>query len=81
MGRCIQTEAEEEFAQLYHLAVPGPHQFDQFADMSLNQGKIRHLFPDKHGTDQLARVVPLLAVGGENAVTKKVFPFRMELFA
>ncbi len=81
MGRCIQTEAKEELVQRDHLSVAWAHQSDQFADMSLNQGEIRHLLPDKHGPDKLARIVPLLPVGGEDAVTEKVFPLRMELIA
>jgi hypothetical protein len=49
--------------------------------MPFEEIQVTNSFADEHRSDELTGIMPLIAVGSEDAITQKWFPFFMESFA
>ena len=81
LTRCdtISLVPEEKLGYVNLLTSPA-HKIEQLRNMLLKDIQIADPVPDELRSDQLPTIVPLLAIGGEDAVAQKVLPVFMEWF-
>lgn len=70
LGGRVDGVAEEEVLEVDGAAVVGD-QLQQIGHLRLEDGEVGHLFADEVGADHGARLRPVLAVGGEDAMAEE----------
>lgn len=70
---CIEGEAEEQVACVYSVTVA--EMWEQGLDVCFESVQIANAVLDELRSNELTRVVPLAAIGREDAVAEKIVPF------